>query len=584
MPVKIKHAPSLKAGLECLSQGGFDVILLEIDLPDTKGMEAFYKIHAQARDFPLIILTHQDIQTFALQAVREGAQDYLLKSEVDGKLLSRIIFHAIERTQSEKAMRASEEGFRRLAEATMEAVVVCDKGKIEALNQAFSSMFGYLQQEVLGTSFTGYAAPEFRETLQENVLSENEDSFECVFLRKDQSTFYTEVRGRIIPYQGRMAKVIAIRDISERKQLEQLKDEFVSTVSHELRTPMTVIREGVSQILDGLHGDTTPAQRQFLNHALSNIDRLRRIIDDLLDISKIEAGKMEIRRDLVDLVSVAKEVCASFSVQTQKKGLDLRTSFRTDKAELYLDRDKIIQVFTNLIGNALKFTATGWIEVSVADKEQHVECRVSDTGKGIAERDLPKVFGKFQQFGRTAGQGEKGTGLGLAVSKGIVELHQGKIWVESKIDIGTKFIFTLPKCSVKDIFKEYIGRGIKEASKHKTAASIAVFEVKDFEDLMKKMEPERLIAIVNNLDSMIRAPLRPKLDVSTRNGGTILVVLLGMKRQDTFAYARSILWAFDVYLSQEKLDGKIKITYEVTTFPEDANTEDELLNKLLHNP
>ena len=231
----------------------------------------------------------------------------------------------------------------------------------------------------------------------------------------------------------------------ELKKLDQLKSDFISTVSHELRTPLTSIREVTSQVLDGILGETTKEQREFLPIALSEIDRLGRIIEDLLDISKIESGKVELKKEVIDIVPLVKEVISSSVSEAKNKGLEIRENFPKEPIVVYADKDRIIQVFTNLVGNSIKFTEKGYIEISVVDKQTHVECSVSDTGKGISENDLPKVFSKFQQFGRTAGAGEKGTGLGLSIAKGIVELHDGKIWVESKLNKGTKFTFTLPK-------------------------------------------------------------------------------------------------------------------------------------------
>ena len=234
------------------------------------------------------------------------------------------------------------------------------------------------------------------------------------------------------------------------KKFDQLKNDFISTVSHELRTPLTVIRESISQILDGLLGETTKKQREFLSMGLRNIDRLSRIINNLLDISKIEAGKIVLNREKINIVDVANGVNSSFVPQAKAKGIKILTKFSNETIEVYADKDRIIQVFTNLVGNALKFTKQGHIEISVADMTEVVECGVYDTGQGIAQEDLPLIFNKFQQFGRIAGSGEKGTGLGLSIVKGIIELHQGKIWAESKVGQGSKFKFSLPKNDAKE--------------------------------------------------------------------------------------------------------------------------------------
>ena len=231
----------------------------------------------------------------------------------------------------------------------------------------------------------------------------------------------------------------------ELKKLDDLKSEFINTVSHELRTPLTTIREVVSQVLEGILGPTTTEQKDFLTICLEDVDRLKRIIDNLLDISKLEAGGFKLNRKEVNMVELAKGVIAIFSPKAASMSLEIRGNFPSEKVIAYADNDSIIQVFTNVVGNAFKFCDKGYIEISVIDKPEYVECCVYDTGRGISEDDLSKVFGKFQQFNRLDGPGEKGTGLGLSISKSIVELHNGKIWVESELNAWTKFTFTLPK-------------------------------------------------------------------------------------------------------------------------------------------
>ena len=230
----------------------------------------------------------------------------------------------------------------------------------------------------------------------------------------------------------------------ELKKLDQLKSDFVSTVSHELRTPMSIAKESVSQVVEGLHGKLTNDQRHFLSISLSNIDRLSRIVNDLLDISKIESG-IKLKKELINAVELAKAVIFDFYLKAKAKGIEIKESFSDKKIEVYVDKDRIIQVFTNLIDNAIKFTDKGDITIAITDKKDVVECNISDTGAGISEEDIPKLFAKFQQLRRPDGQGEKGTGLGLAISKGIVELHKDRIWVESVLGKGTKISFTLPK-------------------------------------------------------------------------------------------------------------------------------------------
>ena len=230
----------------------------------------------------------------------------------------------------------------------------------------------------------------------------------------------------------------------ELKKVSQLKSDFVSIVSHELRTPLSIVKEGVSLVLDEIPGKISGKQKKVLATSKNNIDRLARIIESLLNISKIESGKLELNREEVDVVKLIKRVADSFVAEAKEKGLELKLNFAKDSINANVDADKIIQVFTNLLGNALKFTEKGQIEISVVQKDGELECAVSDTGIGIAKDNLPKLFTKFQQFSRVPGAGEKGTGLGLSIAKGIIELHQGKIWAESEPGKGAKFTFTIP--------------------------------------------------------------------------------------------------------------------------------------------
>lgn len=229
------------------------------------------------------------------------------------------------------------------------------------------------------------------------------------------------------------------------KDLDELKTQFLSTVSHELRTPLTITKEGINLILDKIPGNINKKQEEVLVMAKNNIDRLSRIINDLLDISKIEAGKVELKKEVVNLCAIIKDVVAFFKPAAFKKGIDIKSSLPKENIDILADADKITQVFTNLVGNALKFTNKGSIAISAKSKTDMIECCVSDTGVGVSEEGLLRMFDKFQQIGSTAVNKEKGTGLGLSIANSIIELYDGSIWAESKPGEGTKVVFVLPR-------------------------------------------------------------------------------------------------------------------------------------------
>ena len=246
---------------------------------------------------------------------------------------------------------------------------------------------------------------------------------------------------RILDLQNRLEKTV-----KRLREYDKLKSDFLSMVSHELRTPIAVMRGGVSLCLDGIAGEINETQREILKDTLDNIDRLGRLVTDLLDVSKIEAGKVIMRRDSHDICKIVRKIHSSYLHEAEEKGIKLVSDLPKKEVKAYVDGDKVTQIFTNLVSNALRYTKEGGtVTIKVEDKEEEILCSVSDTGVGISKENIPKLFSKFEQFGRVEGPGYKGTGLGLTIAKGLVERHGGKIWVDSEVGKGTTFWFTLKK-------------------------------------------------------------------------------------------------------------------------------------------
>lgn len=230
------------------------------------------------------------------------------------------------------------------------------------------------------------------------------------------------------------------------KHTDQVKNDFLSIVSHELRTPISIMREGISLCMDERIGKLNSTQKKLLNQTENNLKRLTCLVNDLLDVSKIEEGKLKLRRKSMDICHTVIKIFEEYKHQTERKKIKLIKDLPSKSIKMYADEDKLIQVFNNLLNNALHFTvADDKITIGIKDKGNDVECYVSDTGVGIDPEHLPKLFRKFEQIDRADGPGYKGTGLGLTICKGLVEKHRGKIWVESMLGKGTTFKFTLPK-------------------------------------------------------------------------------------------------------------------------------------------
>lgn len=231
------------------------------------------------------------------------------------------------------------------------------------------------------------------------------------------------------------------------KELEKalmVKSDFVSMASHELRTPLAAIKEGIGIVLDGKTGNISDQQKEFLSMARRNVDRLARIINDILDFQKLEYGKMVMRIKENDINEIAKEACNMMAHIARDKHLELAIVLGNDIPKINCDKDKITQVLTNLISNAIRFTEKGSVTVSTCRDNNVALVSVADTGIGIKEEDMPQLFQKFSQIEKGLERKPGGTGLGLVISKEIVERHKGKIWVESKFGEGTVFHFVLP--------------------------------------------------------------------------------------------------------------------------------------------
>ena len=241
-------------------------------------------------------------------------------------------------------------------------------------------------------------------------------------------------------------RTVDLQSANERlKELDRLKSAFVSIVSHELRTPMTSIKGLVENMMDGLTGTLNERQSFYLSRVKHNIERLTRMINDLLDLSRIEAGKMELRSSAVNMGSLVREVVELLQPMAQECHLALLAQVVDPIPLIQADRDKLIQILTNLITNGIKFTgASGTVTVVVRQHEDgSVNTCIHDTGSGIPLDEQQTIFERFYR-GQTADVKNRGAGLGLAISKSLVELHGGTIWVTSKPGEGSQFSFTLP--------------------------------------------------------------------------------------------------------------------------------------------
>ena len=521
-PYAFEHAGELEIGFTRLSQGNVHVALLDLSVPKSQGLETFLRARRHAVDLPIVVLADPADERLAVDAVQKGAQDYLIKGKVDLTMLLHAVRSAMERQQlmaqierSTRQLQASELNFQHIIESNADGMVVVDRqGTIQFVNPAAESLLARPIQELIGKPF------------EVPLAIGKAGEFEVV--SGGQVVRTVEVRVVDTIWEGQSAFLASLRDISERKRLERLKDEFVGKVSHELRTPLTSIKGTVTLMLNRALGPISAEQQDFLQTVSQDIDRLAELINNLLDLSKIEAGKMVVTRKRLDLSGLIEQVCRSYHTILGGRRVVRALS---PVPPVYADRNLIVQVISNLVGNAVKFTPdNGTITFTLQSLGDRVALTVSDNGPGIPKESLGKLFQKFVQADGSSENHPKGTGLGLAICREIIDLHQGEISVDSEVGHGTAFTFTLP---VYDPAKEF--DQLFESMKASTEASdgqisLLVLDVAEVKELMAHVPGRSAEHLLGELEKTVRASVS-RADHVLLVEPTLLAVLAAANQQ-----------------------------------------------------
>ncbi|MFA4991398.1 MAG: ATP-binding protein [Candidatus Omnitrophota bacterium] len=327
-------------------------------------------------------------------------------------------------------------------------IVLNAKGDVIMVNAAAEKMLGVAKKDVVGRSIMDSAKTKSLVALIRGPSGKADKDIE-VFSQDNETKKVLRSSNAIIEDEnGKTIGMISVlRDVTKQKQLDDMKSNFVSTVTHELRTPLIATQKAISMLLDKDNARITEdVEKQFLSIADRNLKRLGLLIDDLLDLSKLESGKMDLRREIVGIDKIIDESVETLGTWARAKSIVIEKKIQGGLPQVNVDPNRINQVLNNLIGNAIKFTPNeGVITVEAALESDTGDLRVSveDTGTGIEKENLPRIFDKFYQIGERAPTDISGTGIGLSIAKEIVELHGGEIWAESELYQGARLSFRL---------------------------------------------------------------------------------------------------------------------------------------------
>ena len=480
--------------LAALDNTALDLILADNKLPAFDGLSALALARQKCPHTPFIFVAGTMGEDVAVDTLKSGATDYVLKDRLSKLVpaVRRAIREAEEqreRRRAEDALENAVERFRRLVDSAVDAIVGVDgEGRITLVNPQAEKLFGYSPGELLGKPIEILVPERFREAHvghrvgyclapRQRPIGVGLDLFGR---RKDGSEFPVEISLSSMETGEGLFVTAIIRDITERKQAElnarekqrledmlRFKSAFITNMSHELRTPLNSII-GFSELLEAQHfGALTEKQVRYVANIQSSGQHLLLLIDDILDLAKIEAGRIELQPEAFPLPEALRAALHMIRPQAVAKRLGLHLDVDACPKTVVADPTRFKQVLFNLLSNAVKFTGEkGKVTLSATvqratsnvqrpkvqdarpwsvDDQAFVEISVADTGIGIKAEDIPKLFQEFTQLDGSLTRRYQGTGLGLALTKRFVEMHGGRIWVESAGEgRGSTFRFTLP--------------------------------------------------------------------------------------------------------------------------------------------
>ncbi len=462
---EVVAAENGEAGLEAIKRGdGFDLVLLDLMMPGVSGMEVLEAAQGLDANLLVIVITGYATVELAVEAMKKGAYDFIPKPFTPDQLRI-VVRRALDKRALQKEMEAlkseREKSLRDIAAEKSrivtiincmgDGVLVCDRDSCVVLtNPAATRMLGIHESALIGKSLSKCSMDKtLTKTIGES-LSTTDPAFAAVsqdLCPSGSPSMY--LRAHTAPVKNDLGEtlgaVTVLQDITGLKELDRMKSDFVAMVSHELRSPVASIQQQLSVILEGLSGGLTEKQMRMLTRAKERFNGLQDLVNDLLDLSKIEAGMVVQYKETMKMEELLERVHEQVLPEAKAKGLKLNFRAAHRVPPVSGDRTNLEGVFTNLVNNAIKYTPEGGeITILLKGDGKNLTVEVSDTGIGISKKDLPRIFDRFYRVKSEKTRQIVGTGLGLCIVKHIVEAHLGKISVQSQEGGGTTFTVVLP--------------------------------------------------------------------------------------------------------------------------------------------
>lgn len=475
-----------------INNQNIDIILSDYHLPDYSGSEALLYAKTNFPAIPFVFVSGTMGEDAAIESLLNGATDYVLKNRLDR--LAQAVHRAFKEAQEQKARQRAEKELRKLSRAVNQSpnsIFITDiNGIIEYINPTTIKLTGYASEELIGQNprifSSGETPKEEYSLLWKTIKTGKEWKGEFRNKKKNGELFWQSVTiSPILNDFDEITHYVAIsEDVTESKELtlelikakekaeesDRLKTAFLHNISHEIRTPMNAI-VGFSGFLHDPNLNFEK-RKQFTDIIVQSSNQLLSIISDIVNIATLEAGQEKIHEGEINLNSTLELLYEQFLIKAKKQHLifNLKTFLSDHEDRIISDETKLVQILTNLIGNALKFTQQGSINFGYTIKNNELEFFVEDTGIGVHPEMHEKIFKRFRQVESTMERKFGGSGLGLSISKAYVELLGGKIWLISELDKGSTFFFTIPfkRAKQNTLLEKQIyiesEKGIKEQS------------------------------------------------------------------------------------------------------------------------